>query len=493
MHNKIFKKLGLLILDSRFIFLATSLYYLTVSLNKGGLWADELSLMSDVLLSNTWADLIQQLKFEVHAPGTWLVTYGLAKLSLTSEFMLRLPSVFIGALGVTAFVRLASFHLNRLWLCLFWFLLLSLPPLSWHASEVRPHIFLFGLGSLILLFLHQAELSTDISAFRRHLKKAGVVFAISVWFHFAAFFMLIGVFVPFVVWNRERIFSDQLRYSIKLQIIFYFSIAAAAAYAVFLFYSNVQSVLWGPHNSLLRFIQFTSSSLLYYTSHLWLSKLSGLCALAVLLALALKRIPSSLRSLGLIYFLSLALLLLIEYFGYPLSRTKYSLYLIPVLTLLFLKILSEFKVNKLLALIPVAFVVLNAMNTEYIRTPFTREMVQKSKDFLNQDTRNKLILIGYKRDLLYYLRNLNVEPYQMIDCGQKSQCLVEFMQTLSADQVLLLYYKTKLYDDFRPFMTSKIIIKDHFGKLVKIKAIMNNFEASPDPTETKDEIDRFSP
>lgn len=466
-------------LNVKFVFLLSFFYYLIVCYYKGGLWQDELSLMSDILLSKTLPDLVKEFVYEVHAPGIWLITYGLAKLSLTSEFVVRLPGAFMAAVGVTAFVRLATPHLTRTWLWLFWFLMLSLPPLSWHASEVRPHIFLFGFGSIILLFLHEATLSSENLDFRKNLKLAFIVFAISVWFHFATFFMLIGVFTPFAILNRQRIFSVRLRFFGKYQIIFYLSTLAAAACATFLFYRNIQSVLWDQQTALYRFIEYTSSSLVF-TSYMPFFTLSFVCVVMILMVLILNRISTPLNWLGFTYFWSLALFLLIEHFGYPLGRAKYSLYFNPVLTLMFLKYLSDLKINKLLTLIPIVFIGLNLKMGSYIKIPLTQEMIQKAQDFLNQNSSHKLVLFGYKRDIFYYLRNLKADSNQVIDCNSSPQCLVDLMQISNTDQVLILFYKTNIDTTLGPLMAFDTMMSDQFGRLVKIIEIKSNFKVTPE-------------
>lgn len=248
------------------VFAISAAYFLAVSYFKGGLWDDELALVADVMLSSSVFNLAQEFWYEAHAPGVWLLVFALSKIQLTTEFALRFPSAIMAGLGVTVFVKLASNYLNRFWLVIFWLLVLSLQPLNWHASEIRPHIFLFCFGAMILYFLNQAHASTDDKVFFKNIGWAASIFSISIWFHFASFYLFVGAAVPFLILNRDRLPGFCNQFAKWRQVLFLINSAIGVVCAAVLVYLNLHSVLWSPYEIHHRFIQFTAASFAYFSA-----------------------------------------------------------------------------------------------------------------------------------------------------------------------------------------------------------------------------------
>lgn len=188
----------------------------------------------------------------------------------------------------------------------------------------------------------------------------------------------------------------------------------------------------------------------------------------VIFAALSKKISKDLLPLLYIYFWSLAVLLCLEQFGYPLSRTKYSLYLMPILTLVFVQFLSQLKNKKWVIIFPLGLIWINGSAGPYIARPKVREIISISRDHLKQDEQNKVLIFGDSRTLTYYLALFGEQSEQVIYCNHEPECLVKVLAYTPPDKIMVYFYKTDVDRQLTHNYTFEPIENDDTSRLVKV-------------------------
>lgn len=384
-----------------------------------GFWHDELSVLADLLDSGSLSEMLAQLKFEVHAPGLYVIVFVMNKLSLTSPVALRVPSIIAASLGVVGFAKIARHYMNTLWTFSFGLFCASLPGLQWHATEMRPHIFLFSFCAWILFYLHKAMLNSDNETFISDVEKAVCLFALSLFFHFGTIFVIFVFFVPFLILYRKEIAASKRRFSNITLFGVYPATAGLLALASYLFRENFSSILWGTSQPPLRtvYLYLTQSFGFAFPSPHFITFLAYLAILAALLK---RRVDTNLRHIFAFYILSVLIIYISVLMKIPLERSRYTLYLIPIPVLMTYASLYSLRLKKILR---VAFLIsaaylsyINLQNPVYKMDLAPKNILAKAAELLRQKPESRLVIIGECRTLTYYLNEFHLSENQNLMC-----------------------------------------------------------------------------
>lgn len=481
MQGSIVKKNGAM------IFVMCLLYGGYLAHTKGPLWDDELAVVADVLNSASLWHLIKEFQYEVHAPGYWLLSYFLNRLSLNSEFWLRLPSVIMGAIGITAFARIAQDYLKPLWVWAFALYTLTLPTIEWHMSEARPHVFLFAGGALVLFYLHQAiksESSKTDEGFFCSARKAVLIFAVTCFFHCATFFLIPILLGPFFFLYRKK-FSDRDRFLGKMRYWVYPFLILLMGLFLYLLYRNIFSVQWGFLSIQSRIIHYTTNSFSYSSPYSVYAVIffSGV----VIFQFFKNNWDRTLKLLLFSYVASLILFILLEMLQLPFGKTKYSLYNMPTAALLAFVSFHQIRLTQIkhrigkefssgMLLLPLMMMTYYNVTYPYpyVRPSRAPKFIQISKDFLQQNPQHFLITMGSTRNLTYYWKKAVMHPEQIHHCHDAA-CVQEAVQKYQPTKTYILFYKTNQADAILQTLPQKnqsnfqssLIEQDEFGLLVR--------------------------
>ena len=438
-----------------------------------GLWEDELAVMADVMNSPSIFALVRELQWELHAPGCWLLIYVFHKLSWDAPLVMRLPSIFAAALGLVALFRISRRYLPPRWSFIYGIFCMTLPTMTTHATEIRPHIFLFAFGSWILYFLHEASFSSETDGFYRNIEKAVLALTVGALFHFGSFFILIALFVPFVFFHRDRFRSSNERLLETGHGIIYLVITILLFSGLYLFSRNLPSVLWGnfqPH--LFAHLRgYAIQSFAYHHADAFLVAVTSV--LIILFHLIRNEYEQRLKHLAIMYTWALTLIAAIHAAGLPSSRSKYSLYLIPIATLLLIKGVYLFKGQKIAfffsQLLLCIMLFLNITHRDiYSRVHRAKAMVMAAQEILNLDSESKLLLFGDQRNLSYYFEKFPLPPDKIASCDIDENCVLRHLQEKRSYRLYLLTYHGSFKNPELQKLYTRTIVGDTYGRLIEV-------------------------
>lgn len=437
-----------------------------------GLWEDELALIADVINAPSIFALINELKWELHAPGCWVLVYIFNKLSLDTPFLMRIPSMIAAALGMVALFRISLKYLPTKWAFIYILFCICLPTFTTHATEIRPHIYLFCFGTWILYFLHEAFYSTLAEDFYGSVRHAVLIFTISIFFHFGSFFMLIALFAPFAFHFRAKLFGSKDKIIGNFRFLIYPAVAILFFCGLYLFSKNLSSVLWSDSRSGLYQLMrsYIIQSYAYHNSYA--NDIGVIAAIIIFFRFTRNEYEQGLKYLVFIYLWSLAILAAAQAAGLPSSRVKYSLYLLPIATLLFIKGIYLFKGKNIAAfvshlLLAVAFY-LNINHRDQYSTHKAKELVWGAQQILNSDSNSKLLIFGFHRNLSYYFRRYPLPPERLLFCETEEYCVLKHLHAQRSYNLYILAYHWKFQAPELRKLYRQTVILDSNGRLIAV-------------------------
>jgi hypothetical protein len=404
-------------------------------------WEDELAILADVLDSNSFSEMIRQLKYEVHAPGIYILTYLLNKLSLINEINLRIPSVLAAGLGLLAYAKIAERYLKSYWVLLFTVLTSCLSIFQWHATEFRPHIFLFAFGSWILFYLHEAMISESNAVFFDNLNKALYFFIAGLFFHFAILYTVPVFFIPFFILYRQKILSSSMQLLGRWRIVLFPLLAGLLAAAGYLLKSNLESILWNPDlvKDLPEIFLVNCVGVMDYFP----KTILALCFSLILLAVIKKKLAPPLLFILFSFLLSCGLLFILTNFHIPFARPRYSLYLLPIPLLLTLISLAKLNLPKLVQVlffgVSIAGAYVNYTAPYYQMQPSPKQYLEKAQKLINENPGSRLIVIGNCRNLTYYIRELKFIKNENLLCMNEKNYKAQWPYLLPRKNYVYVY------------------------------------------------------
>ena len=366
------------------------------------LWIDE-AMISLNLIQRSFSELFQKLDYNQGAPiGFLYVEKLLISLFGNSEYVLRLFPLICGIFSIFLFYNLVNklFPQEISIFPLGLFCLLN--PTIYYSSEVKQYSgdLLFTILILIIIvdFLEEKQLR------KSKLIMYGFLLSISIWFSFAAIFVLFGGLIALSLYS----FFEHRNLK-GLSYIWFFSVLSFLLfYKLFLSNLDASEIRNFYSTEFLHFPPTGSELALFFRKLFYFGTFSENLFAKILFFIGVFSMVRSRRALILVLLSTLTLALLASsFYLYPLV-VRFLLFLIPALLILIAEgayFLYKFFRNNIIVFLVACFITLiPVVNLSFVvfRNPYKTEEIKPVLNYIKENKQNNdLIYIYYSAEYAY--------------------------------------------------------------------------------------------